>query len=228
MRKPSIARTSWAVALATAALFAPASGQEVPTVAVMDLGSFMMGEGGTSVEIGKALSAMLVSELSDRSGIRVVDRAQLHTLLQDQELDFHGRIEESDAIAVGRMLGVEYVVHGQVTSIVDNLRIDVRAVDVSSAEILFTLKRSTKTTDIGVLVIDMTDEFVQGLSLGPPPERRQVGPIPVEATIAFSHGVGFEDRGERDFAIERYEAVLRIHPSHRDARRALQRLLRGT
>ena len=51
--------------------------------------------------------------------------------------------------------------------------------------------------------------------------------IPVQATIAFSRGVDFEDKGEPEQAIEQYERALEIHPGHRDAQKALVRLQGG-
>jgi curli biogenesis system outer membrane secretion channel CsgG len=205
----------------------PLSGQDVPTVAVMDFSSFMMGEGGASVNLGKAISAMLVTEFSGREGMRIVERAQLNDLLREQDLNLSGRIEEADAIEVGKMLGVQYVLHGQVTSIVDNLRMDIRAVDVETSEIVTVMKKSDKTSELFAVVVDLADEFGAALNLVPPSERPAMESIPVRATIEFSRAVDFEDRGEVDLAIQHYEATLAIHPNHRDARRALERLRGG-
>jgi hypothetical protein len=55
-------------------------------------------------------------------------------------------------------------------------------------------------------------------------QRDGVESIPVPATIAFSRAVDLEDRGERERAIEFYERTLELHPTHRDAQLALQRL----
>lgn len=203
-------------------------GQDVPTVAVMDFSSFMMGEGGASVNLGKAISAMLVTEFSDREGMRIVERARLNDLIREQDLQFSGRIQESDAIEVGRMLGVQYVLHGQVTSIADNLRMDIRAVDVETSEIVSVMKKSDQTTELFSVVVDLADEFGEALDLVPPSERPEVESIPVAATIEFSRAVDFEDRGEIDQAIQHYERTLEIHPGHRDARRALERLRGGS
>lgn len=203
----------------------PVAGQtDVPTVAVMDFSSFMMGDGGASVNLGKAISAMLVTEFSGRDGMRIVERAQLNDLLREQDLNLSGRIEEADAIEVGKMLGVQYVLHGQVTSIVDNLRMDIRAVDVETSEIITVMKKSDKTSELFAVVVGLADEFGEALNLMPPSERAEMESIPVPATIEFSRAVDFEDRGETDRAIEHYEATLEIYPNHRDARRALERL----
>lgn len=202
--------------------------QDVPTVAVMDFSSFMMGESGGAVNLGKAVSAMLVTEFSGREGMRVVERAQLNELLREQDLNLSGRIQESDAIEVGKMLGVQYVLHGQVTSIVDNLRMDIRAVDVETSEIVMVLKQGGQTSELFAVVVGMADQFGEELNLVPPSERPEMESIPPLATIEFSRALDFEDRQEIDQAIEHYEATLEIHPNHRDARRALERLRGGT
>ena len=40
--------------------------EDLPTVAVLDFTGFMLGEAGNSVNLGKAVSAMLVTEFSGR------------------------------------------------------------------------------------------------------------------------------------------------------------------
>lgn len=219
------------IALAAAATVAvlgstPTSvqGQDEPTVAVMDFSSFMMGEGGASVNLGKAISAMLVTEFSSRDGLRIIERQQLNDLIREQDLALSGRIDDAEAIEVGKMLGVQYVLLGQVTSIVDNLRMDIRAVDVETSEVVTVMKKSDLTTELFAVVVGLADEFGAALNLVPPSARTEMESIPVAATIALSRALTYEDDGAVDEAIEQYEAVLEIHPSHRDARRALDRL----
>lgn len=201
--------------------------QDLPTVAVLDFTSFMMGDGGAAVNLGKAITAMLVTEFSNRDGIQVIERAQLNDMLREQDLVLSGRVDESSAIEIGKLLGAQYVLLGQASSIVDNLRMDIRAVDVETSEIVAVLKKSDRTSELLSVVVALADEFGQQLNLVPPSNRPAMEPIPVPATIAFSRAVDFEDRGEVDRAIQEYERTLELHPSHRDAQLALQRL-RGT
>lgn len=203
------------------------SAQDVPRIAVLDFNSFMMGEGGASVNLGKAIAAMLVTEFSGRDGLQVVERQQLNALLDEQDLGFSGRLNEQQAIEVGKLLGVQYVLLGQVTSIVDNLRMDIRAVDVETSEIVTVLKKSDKTSELFAVVVELADDFSAELDLVPPSQRPEVETIPVSATIEFSRALDFEDRGQIEQAIAHYEATLAIYANHRDARRALERL-RGT
>ena len=224
MRTRTIALAAAATAAVLGSTPTSVRGQDEPTVAVMDFSSFMMGEGGASVNLGKAISAMLVTEFSSREGLRIIERQQLNDLIREQDLALSGRIDDAEAIEVGKMLGVQYVLLGQVTSIVDNLRMDIRAVDVETSEVVTVMKKSDLTTELFAVVVGLADEFGSALNLVPPSERTDMESIPVAATIALSRALTYEDDGDIDKAIEQYEAVLEIHPSHRDARRALDRL----
>jgi curli biogenesis system outer membrane secretion channel CsgG len=227
MLKRTIALT---VALSAAGLgVGPVSAQaqaDVRRVAVLDFNSFMMGQGGGSVSLGKAISAMLITEFSGREGLLVIERQQLNALLDEQDLDLSGRVVESQAVQIGKLLGVEFVLLGQVTSIVDNLRMDIRAVDVETSEILIVLKKSDKTSELLDVVVSLADDFGRELSLTPRSQQEAMESIPVAATVEFSRALDLEDRGDIAGAIARYEATLEIHANHRDARLALERLRR--
>lgn len=213
-----------AVALAVQDAPAQTTGEDLPTVAVFDFTGFMLGEAGNSVNLGKAVSAMLISEFTDRPGMRVIERQKLNDLLTEQKLALSGRVDESSAVEVGKLLGAQYVFYGQVSSIADNLRMDIRAVDVETSKVVSVLKKMDKTAELLGVVVWMADEFSKELELQPPSERPTIQSIPVGATIEFSRGVDFEDRGDTAKAIEHYRKTLEIYPNHRDAKKALERL----
>jgi TolB-like protein len=200
---------------------------DLPGVAVMDFTGLMIGQGGNSAPLGKAVSAMLTTELSTREGMRVIERQNLQLLLQEQRLALSGRVDENTAIEIGRMVGAQYVIHGQVTSIGETTRMDMRAVDAETGEVFEVQKVSGETTELLSLVVRIADIFSQQLHLTPPSARAGMENIPVQATIAFSRGVDFEDKGEPEQAIVQYERALEIHPGHRDAQKALVRLQGG-
>jgi curli biogenesis system outer membrane secretion channel CsgG len=233
MRKPAIAFAAVLVAVVAGLRPRCAAGQDesqnLPTVAVLDFNSFMMGEdGGAAVNLGKAITAMLVTEFSSRPGIKVIERQQLNDMLREQDLALSGRVDESSAIQIGKLLGAQYVLLGQASSIVDNLRMDIRAVDVETSEVVAVLKKSDKTSELLSVVVALADEFGEQLHLTPPSDRPEVESIPVAATIAFSRAVDYEDKGDIEHAIEFYRRTLEIHPNHRDAQLALERLRGGS
>lgn len=199
----------------------------VPTVAVLDFTGLMIGEDGNSGYLGKAISAMLVTELTGRQGMRVIDRQELQSILQEQSLSLSGRVNESDAIDVGRIVGAQYVIKGQATSVANMLRMDMQAVDVETTEVLEVQKLTGATGDLLELVVRIADLFASRLDLAPPSSRPDVQSIPVGATIEFSRGVDFEDKGDLEKALEHYRKALEIFPEHRDAQRAVERLTEG-
>lgn len=228
MRAHSTVVVAALAAVALAVQEAPAqTTDDLPTVAVMDLTGFMLGEAGNSVNLGKAVSAMLVTEFSGRPGLRVVDRQKLNDLLTEQKLALSGRVDEATAIKVGKMLGAQYIFFGQVSSFGDQLRMDIRVDNTETGEVLEAMKKRDKTTNLLDVVVAIADDFSKKLDLTPPSERAPVEPIPVKATIEFSRAVDFEDKGDTAKAIEHYQKVLEIHPNHRDAKAALARLQKG-
>lgn len=200
---------------------------DLPTVAVMDFTGFMMGEAGNSIAIGKAISAMLVTEFSGREGLRVLERQNMQDILNEQKLSLSGRVDESSVAEIGKILGVQYVFRGAVISMGAELRVDIRATDVETSEILTVMKKNDKTENLLDVVVWVADEFSKKLNLTPPSGRPEIEPMPVRATIEFSRGVDFEDKGDTAKAIEHYEAALAAYPGHKDAQRALDRLRGG-
>lgn len=225
------AAAPWIVVAVVAAAItvqdAPAQTPDLPTVAVLDFTGLMVGEGGNSAPLGKAVASMLITELSDRDGMEVIERTRLQDILTEQRLSLSGRVSESTALEVGQMLGAQYVVYGQVTSIAGMLRMDLHAIDVETSEILEAQKLSGRTDDLLDVVVRIADLFGRELDLVPPSGRPSMEQIPVQATIEFSRGVDFEDQGDAQKAVEHYRRTLEIHPGHRDARRALERLQTG-
>lgn len=202
------------------------AGSDVPTVAVLDFTGLMVGQGGNSAPLGKAVSAMLVTELIGRPGMKVVERSQLQDLLTEQKLSLSGRVDENTALEVGKLVGAQYVIHGQVTSIADNLRMDMRAVNVETSEIMEVQKLSGRTDDLLDVVVKLADQFSTKLHL-PPPAHATAAKIPVLATVEFSRGVDFEDKGDSEHALEHYRAALKIAPDHSGAKAAVVRLEKG-
>jgi len=215
-----------AVALAVQDAPAQSTG-DVPTVAVMDFTGLMLGDAGNSVAIGKAMSAMLVTEFSGREGLRVLERQNLQDLLTEQRLALSGRVDESSAIEIGKLLGVQYIFVGAVVSMGNQLRVDIRATDVETSEVVSVLKKNDKPEQLLDVVVWIADEFSKKLNLTPPSGRPEVEPIPIRATIEFSRAVDFEDKGDTAKAMEHYQKALEVYPKHRDAQRALDRLRGG-
>lgn len=212
------------LALALTAGSGAAQAAPSPTVAVLDFTGLVLGESGNSGPFGKAVSAMLVTELTGRPGLRVIERANVQDVLQEHRLSLSGMVEDGQALQVGRLLGAQYVIYGQVTDWAGDLRMDVRAVDVETSAVLEAVKLRGRSEELLDHVVQVADDFTRELRLEPPSSRPAVVPVPPRATIEFSRAVDYEDRGDVQQAIQHYRATLEIHPEHAGARQALERL----
>ncbi len=137
--------------LAWLALFGrPALGQELkqvsPTlaakiaewgrkrVAVVDFTDLQ----GNVTELGRFLAEELSGSLvNDARSFRVIDRAHLKAILQEHKLAATGLIDPETARQLGKIAGVDTLVTGTITSAFgDTVRVMVKALDVSTAEII--------------------------------------------------------------------------------------------
>jgi len=110
--------------------------------------------------VGWELSGMLSNELSSSGNFRVVERAKLEKVLEEQNLAASGRVRSGTGAKMGQVTGAEYLVFGTVTSYEENtastggglsfrgislggkkseayVRIDVRVVNATTGEVDF-------------------------------------------------------------------------------------------
>ena len=110
-----------AAGVAAAALLCapPAAAQSTrPTVAILDFdyGTIQKWWSGNE-DIGKGIADMLVDELVNDGSYRLIERKRLDVLLAEQNFSNSDRADPSakTIAALGKMLGVKYVIVGSVT-----------------------------------------------------------------------------------------------------------------
>jgi hypothetical protein len=93
---------------------------------------------GNVTELGRYLAEELSGALvNDARGFRVIDRAHLKAILQEHKLAATGLIDPEAARQLGKIAGVDTLVTGTITSAFgDTVRVMVKALDVSTAEII--------------------------------------------------------------------------------------------
>lgn len=137
----------------------------------------------TGQSVGEGMSDMLITTLVKSGKYRVMERAEMDKLLQEQGLGMSGVVSPQTAAQAGKMLGVELAIIGAVTEFgykkmstggaLKKIGIgasvgkqsavvaaDVRFVDISSGEILNaeSVRKEKSKTDVGVDVPDLRFE----------------------------------------------------------------------
>jgi curli biogenesis system outer membrane secretion channel CsgG len=107
--------------LAMVTLGAPAFGQQQKhRVAVLDFGygtvqNSVQAMFGSNQDIGKGISDLLIDRLLSDGTYRVIERNQLNKILAEQNFSNSDRADASTAAKLGRLLGVDAIIVGDIT-----------------------------------------------------------------------------------------------------------------
>lgn len=123
--------------------------------------------------VGNELSGMLSNEISSTEKFRVVERAKLGPVLEEQDLGASGRVSKSTAAKVGKLTGAQYLVFGTVSAYEEKtsggggglsfggfsvggrkdeayIAVDVRVVDTTTGEVVHSRTVEARSTSYGI------------------------------------------------------------------------------
>ena len=143
---------------------------ELPRVSVIGFDSTSPGYlWSIDSELSKAATDLMINALVNTNRFRVFERNKLEAILQEQDFQVSsGRVDPSTAVKIGKMIGVDSIVTGSVTSIMFsksggitlgplNLKksaatvtVTVRAINVTTGEIIFSEVKKGITSKSGV------------------------------------------------------------------------------
>lgn len=103
---------------------------EQPRIAVLDFQSI-----GCEEDLGRATSEILRTELGSIGKYRIIERAQLLKVMEEQKLQLSGAVDEQTAVEIGKMLGAKMVVVGSIVRIGTTFTLNSRFIDVQTAEV---------------------------------------------------------------------------------------------
>lgn len=125
--------------------------------------------------VGTELSSMLSNELVSNGSFKIVERAKLRHVLQEQDLAASGRIKKGTGAKMGEITGAQYTVLGTVSAYEENtantrggfsfkgislggkkkqayIAVDLRVVDSSTSELAFVRTVEARSGGYGVNV----------------------------------------------------------------------------
>jgi len=146
--------------------------KELPRVAVIGFDSTAPGYiWHINSELSKAATDLMINALIKTERFRVFERVKLDAILKEQDFQaYSGRVDPSTAVKIGKMLGVDSIVTGSVTSIVYKksggiklgpvslkkssaaVTVTVRAINVTTGEIIFSEVKKGTTSKSGVSI----------------------------------------------------------------------------
>ena len=86
----------------------------------------------------RGIAGMMISELSANAAARVVERAEIQKLLDEQNLGAQGRVDAATAAKIGKLVGARYMVMGTFVDFYGDFRVDVRLINTETSEVVKT------------------------------------------------------------------------------------------
>ncbi|HXM39373.1 MAG TPA: CsgG/HfaB family protein [Gemmatimonadales bacterium] len=215
-------------------LAAQQRGQDTrPGIAVLPFsngGSY--GQGKEDFEaLERGIAAMMISELAANPAARVVEREAIQRLLEEQNLGAQGRVDPQTAARIGKLVGARYVVLGTFIDFYGDFRVDVRLVNTETSEIVKTESERMQRDHLFDIIRTISARLMKDANL--PPLQRQASDqrmgrqIPTEALTYYSRALLYQDRGQKDKAVEMFNRALAIFPEYAEAQEGLQRAQRS-
>jgi TolB-like protein len=176
----------------------------------------------------KGIAGMLISELSQNPAARVVERENIQKLLDEQNLGASGRVDPQTAAKVGKLVGARYVVLGTFVDFYGDFRIDARLVNVETSEIVRAETDRMQRDHLYDLIKAVAAQLLKDANLPPLPKQasdeRSGRQVPTEALTYYSRALLYQDRGERDKAVDMYQRAIAVFPDYTEASEGLKRL----
>ena len=160
--------------------------QELPRIAVVGITSTAPGyiwRSDSSLSLGA--TDLMINALLSTNRFRVFERAKLDLLLQEQNFqNFSGLVDQTTAVKLGKMIGVDAILTGSITNISfkksEGIKIGPIKVGKSYAKVVMTIRIIDVTTgEILFSTVQEEEASKSGVS--------GVLPIPIPGGIGFSH-----------------------------------------
>ena len=212
------------VASRAAAAEAPAK----PTLAILFFD--YTGKDAGLEPLREGLAQMLISDFSTAPQVRVVERARLEALLEEQKLGQSGKVDAASASRVGKLLGARFLVLGSFFDLKSTLRIDARVVEVETGRIVRSAGATGPADDFWTLEQQLAQKLGEILKSALPEFASAPRPAPPakvkSQTIAtYGRALSALDRGHKAEAKKLLEEVVTEAPQFGLAKTDLNALL---
>ena len=130
---------------------------------------------------------------------------------------------------MGKLLGAQHLVFGgYIVAMNEKIRIDVRVVEVETGLVIKAGEVTGKTKHILSLVQKLSKKILKDLNIKMTKAEEQTleksQKLDMKAVVLFSKGIEFEDKNQREKAIEFYNKALALEPEFRQAKMRIQKL----
>ena len=165
--------------------------------------------------LGKAMSSMLISDIEANVSpkrLQLVERAQIQKVLKEQNFQASGSVNKSTAVEAGKILGVNYLLVGDVYILNDQLIINARLTNTETGDIVFSKKQEGNTVAWLTLKTNIAKDLATSLSQPFTEPTIPDKEINVATITTFGNAVAANDTGNVQLAESLSSTVIDYNP----------------
>ncbi len=168
--------------------------------------------------LGKAMSSMLISDIESNVSskrLQLVERAQINKIMKEQNLQKSASFDKNTAVKMGKLLGVSYLLIGDIYILDNALVINARLADASSGDIKFSEKQEGKINEWLTVKTKLGKGVATSLSM-PFTEPRVPDAIVTPAVLTtYANAIEENDKGNFDKAETLISTAKEFDPGFR-------------
>ena len=202
---------------------------------MLDFNNAALVNGADYEPLRMGMAEMLITALAGNPSLRVVERARLQKLVEEQNLGSSSRVDKETAVRLGKLVGAHHMLKGSFA--IDRrqvVRLDAQAVNTETSEIEHAQSVTGKADDLLMLIDQLGQKLNAGLKLPPMPMRApqpsgsggstellKGGANQFRAMMLVSRALERQDRGDVQGAIALYRSALQEYPNFERAKTLL-------
>jgi len=153
--------------------------------------------------LGKAMSSMLISDIESNVSpkrLQLVERSQIQKILKEQSFQASNSVNKNTAVQTGKLLGVNFLLVGDVYILNDQLLINARLINVETGDIIFSKKQDGKIITWLALKTNIANEISSNLKVPLESKSLNSKPISESSLLLYANGINYLDKNEIDSA----------------------------
>jgi TolB-like protein len=166
--------------------------------------------------LGKAMSSMLITDIEANVSpkrLQLVERSQIQKILKEQNFQASSAVDKTTTVKAGKLLGVKYLLVGDIYILNDVLVINARLTDTETGDIKFSKKQEGKLVGWLTLKTNIAKDLASNISMPFTEPNIPDNEINVAVITNFGNAIAAKDTGNIKKAEELINTVQDFSPN---------------
>ena len=165
--------------------------------------------------LGKAMSSMLITDIEANVSpkrLQLVERSQIQKVLKEQNFQASSAVDKTSSVKAGKLLGVKYLLVGDIYILNDVLVINARLTDTETGDIKFSKKQEGKLVGWLNLKTNIAKELAASIAMPFTEPNIPDKEMNMATITSFGNAITAKDEGKIEKAEEIVNTIQEFSP----------------